>query len=48
MYSIIETVKENGLNPYDYLAHLFEKLPNLDSRSDESIDHLLPWNIRLK
>ncbi len=47
-YSIIETAKENGLNPYAYLNHLFERLPNLESRSDENLDQLLPWNVRLQ
>ncbi|SLL37351.1 Uncharacterised protein [Mycobacteroides abscessus subsp. abscessus] len=27
-YSIVETAKENGLNPYQYLMYIFEKLPN--------------------
>lgn len=26
VYSIVETAKENGLNPYYYLHYLFEKL----------------------
>ena len=45
IYSIVETAKENGLNPYDYLTRLFEALPNLECRSDENIDRLLPRNI---
>lgn len=28
IYSIIESAKENNLNPYAYLTHLFEQLPN--------------------
>ena len=32
IYSIIESAKENRLNPYAYLNYLFERLPNLDSR----------------
>ena len=28
MFSIIETAKENGLNPYEYLLFLFSALPN--------------------
>lgn len=47
-YSIIETAKENGLNPYDYLTRLFESLPNMECRSDENLDRLLPWNIALQ
>jgi hypothetical protein len=48
IYSIVETAKECGLNPYAYLTHLFEKLPNLDSRTNEELDPLLPWNVKLQ
>jgi transposase len=48
IYSIVETAKENGLNPYAYLNYLFEKLPNLDSRDNETLDQLLPWNAKLQ
>ena len=48
IYSIVETAKENRLNPYTYLMHLFEKLPNLDSRDNEVLDQLLPWNVHLQ
>jgi transposase len=47
IYSIIESAKENRLNPYAYLDYLFERLPNLDSRNDEVLDQLLPWNVKL-
>jgi transposase len=47
IYSIVESAKENGLNPYAYLTHLFEQLPNLDSRDNEVFDQLLPWNVKL-
>jgi transposase len=48
IYSIVETAKENGLNPYAYLTYLFEKLPNLKSTSEEDLDTLLPWNVKLQ
>jgi hypothetical protein len=48
IYSIIETAKENKLNPYAYLNFLFEKLPNLESRDDETLDQFLPWNVKLQ
>jgi transposase len=48
IYSIVETAKENKLNPYAYLNHLFEKLPNLDSVANEALDSLLPWNVNLQ
>ncbi|AFV10867.1 putative IS66-like transposase [Thermacetogenium phaeum DSM 12270] len=44
VYSIIETAKENGLNPFHYLTYLFEKLPNLDPQDEEALDRLLPWS----
>ena len=43
IYSIVETAKENGLIPYEYLAEVFRKAPNLPT--DGSIDSLLPWNL---
>ena len=48
IFSIIESAKENGLNPYAYLNYLFEKLPNLESRDDGTLDQLLPWNVNLQ
>ena len=44
LYSIIETAKANGLTPFEYLQTLFDELPN----QPESVDHLLPWNIKSK
>lgn len=41
VYSIVETAKENGLIPFDYLSYLFEQLPN---RSKDNLDELLPWS----
>jgi len=43
IYSIVETAKENGVNPYDYLAHIFRAAPNLPAGS--AIDSLLPWHV---
>ena len=43
-YTIIETAKENGLNPSKYLNYLFEKLPNLDFiRNPDVLVGFLPW-----
>jgi len=44
VYSIVETAKENGLIPFEYLRYVFEKSPNL---SDGSLDELLPWSSSL-
>jgi transposase len=44
IYSMIETAKENGLNPFSYLTYLFEKLPNMDIQDKEALDRLMPWS----
>ena len=41
MYSIIETAKENGLHPFQYVKFLLEKLPNATTGELESF---LPWS----
>lgn len=35
IYSIIETAKENNLNPYNYLTYLFERLQNIDLKDKD-------------
>ena len=44
LYSILETAKANGLDPYRYLLFLFEELPGMDKSSDDWVAPLLPWN----
>jgi len=41
IYSILGTCELNGINPYDYLCDLLEKLP---ARKSNDIDDLLPMN----
>lgn len=44
IYSIIETAKENGLNPMKYLTYLFEKMPNMDLKNNlDLFEFLFPW-----
>ena len=44
-YSIIETAKANGLDPYKYLTTIFTYLPSQDLiKSPEIIDEFLPWS----
>jgi transposase len=43
LYSTIETAKANGIEPYAYLAHIFERLPQAKTPAD--IEALLPWNV---
>ena len=44
IYSIVETAKENGLDPFEYLKYLFETLPGLDRKSQQALDTILPWS----
>ncbi|WP_083760840.1 transposase domain-containing protein [Alkaliphilus metalliredigens] len=47
IYSIIETPKLNGLNPFNYLTYLFEELPNTRLKNESSLEHLLLWSDQL-
>lgn len=48
IYSVIETAKENGLKPYEYLKYLFEQLPQLTGPLDETaLDPFMPWSTSL-
>jgi hypothetical protein len=40
-FAIIETAKENGLKPFEYLRFLLEKLPNTTTAQ---LENLLPWS----
>ncbi len=44
LYSIIETAKENGLIPFEYVKYLLERLPNVNTKDHDAIDALLPWS----
>ncbi|EQB89770.1 hypothetical protein J2Z44_003033 [Clostridium punense] len=44
IYSIVETAKENEINPMKYLTYIFETMPNIDFKNNpELIEQLLPW-----
>ena len=43
-YSLIETAKANGLEPYAYFKQVLSALPYAESVED--IEALLPWNIK--
>ena len=47
IYSIVETAKENGLNPFEYLKYVFEQLPNIDCTDPAAVDKLLPNSVDL-
>lgn len=44
MFSIVETAKENKLNPYNYLCYIFRTAPKLDQTKPDWIKPLLPGN----
>ena len=44
LYSLVETAKACGLEPYQYLKVVFERLPV--AQSVEDVEQLLPWNIQ--
>jgi IS66 C-terminal element len=43
LYSLIETAKANGLDPYAYLRRVFTELPN--AQTVEDVEKLLPRNL---
>lgn len=45
LYSLIETAKANGIEPYHYLVALFERIPLAHTVDD--YEALMPWNIDL-
>lgn len=45
LYSVIETARANGLNPYEYLRLVFARLPNVENVED--VESLLPWQSEL-
>ena len=42
LYSLLETAKANGLDPYAYLKKIFTELPN--AKTLDQVEALLPWN----
>jgi transposase len=43
LYSLIETCKACGLEPYTYMRHVYTQLPA--ATAVEQIEALLPWNV---
>jgi transposase len=46
LYSLIETAKANGQEPYAYLRHIIKELPK--ATTVDAIEALLPWNLSAK
>ncbi len=45
VYSIVETAKANGLNPYEYLRYIFKYLPGVCFNEEPGfLEEFLPWN----
>jgi hypothetical protein len=45
VYSIIETAKANGINPYEYLKFIFENMPGVQFEAHpEFLEDFLPWS----
>ena len=45
IYSLVETAKANGVEPYAWLRRVLRQLPA--AKTVEDVEALLPWNLRL-
>ncbi len=45
-YSLIETAKANGLEPYQYIRHVLTQIAT--AKTVETVEALLPWNVNLE
>jgi len=43
-YSLVETAKSNGLEPYEYLRQVLQHIAAADTV--EKLEALLPWNMK--
>jgi len=44
IYSVLETAKANGLEPYTWLRRILRDLPA--AKTVEEVEALLPWNVK--
>ena len=45
VYSLVETAKANGIEPYEYLMLVLSMLPYLvKSLAHEELEKLMPWH----
>ena len=42
LYSLVETAKANGIEPYEYINRLLTEIPSRQSKED--LSDLMPWN----
>ena len=45
IYSLVQTAKANGLEPYTWLRRVLRDLPA--AKTVEEVEALLPWSLRL-
>ncbi len=49
VYSLVETSKANGLNPYKYLELLLTHIPKIQTQDEETqIEKLMPWKAEIQ
>lgn len=49
LYSLVETAKANGINPYKYFEMLLTEIPNhMDEKDLGFLSDLLPWSDRIR
>lgn len=49
VYTMVETAKANGLEPYNYLLQVLNQMPYCDkSPSAKQLEDLMPWKLTLK
>jgi len=48
VYSLVETAKANGINPYKYLQLLLSAILKLDMEDPMSLDRFLPWDPKVR
>lgn len=44
IYSVLETAKANGVEPYTWLRRVLRDLP--PAKTVEDVEALLPWNVK--
>jgi len=42
IFSLVETAKETGVDPFEYLSYVFKTAPNVDMSNPQNIEALLP------
>ena len=49
VYTLVETAKANGLDPYRFLLRLLTELPMYEgSPTPEQIESFMPWNTEIQ